>query len=451
MRQGQIQRSGAPSVSLAKATPRSLRWRCLHDRVGFIRPLRAATDSGTWGEGSKPDSRQNPESLLGLQKVIQDAVFNNEPPQGDWEEIEGCWVLRPSSGNPPEAVVHFLGGAFIGAAPQLAYRGFLEALADREILVVATPFNTTFDHLRTADEAQFKFDSAIRALGPYAEGTPVYGVGHSLGSLIHLLISSRYAIQRAGNILLSFNNKPATEVVPFLAQVTPSISILAPIMSQLSTSPFRPTAEMLQEALKGMSPSVVRQVAPILEQFAPIYMDVSQGRQEFTPSPEDTRERIRSYYGVPRNLLMKFTDDTLDESDGLASMLQVSGIASILDMTVRTLPGDHMRPMQKNLVDLPPEFNQAANQAFTRGGEFFSRLSDMANEAGQSNPSDQLRRVSEGVSGMASLFKDDKDETKSKTTILADEIAVWMGVGGVVAKGPRVLQAGDVRDSTNPS
>lgn len=78
--------------------------------------------------------------------------------------------------------------------------------------VIATPFNTGFDHLRTADEAQYKFDSTMRSLGSYAEDLPVYGVGHSLGTLIHLLISSRYAVQRAGNVFMSFNNKPATEV-----------------------------------------------------------------------------------------------------------------------------------------------------------------------------------------------------------------------------------------------
>lgn len=86
-------------------------------------------------------------------------------------------------------------------------------------------------------------------------------------------------------------------MVPFLAQVSPSAAILGPIISQIAASPLRPTAEMMQDALKGMSPSIVRQVAPILEQFAPIYLEVTQGRKEFSPSPEDTRERIRAYYG----------------------------------------------------------------------------------------------------------------------------------------------------------
>lgn len=67
----------------------------------------------------------------------------------------------------------------------------------------------------------------------------------------------------------------------------------------------------------------------------------------------------------------------------------------------------------------------------------------MAVEAGQQEPSDQLRRVSEGVSGMAAMFEQ-KEENSDRMEILADEVAVWMGVGGIVAKGPRVLPAGDV-------
>jgi hypothetical protein len=53
-----------------------------------------------------------------------------------------CLMLRsfvlsvcPAAGTAAEAVVHFLGGAFVGAAPQLSYRLFLEGLAARGVLV----------------------------------------------------------------------------------------------------------------------------------------------------------------------------------------------------------------------------------------------------------------------------------------------------------------------------
>ncbi len=61
--------------------------------------------------------------------------------------------------------------------------------------MIATPYNTNFDHLRIADETQFKFDKALRALGPDVASLPVYGVGHSLGAVIHLLISCRYTVK----------------------------------------------------------------------------------------------------------------------------------------------------------------------------------------------------------------------------------------------------------------
>ena len=108
-----------------------------------------------------------------------------------------------------------MGGAFIGVAPQLAYRQFLEALADRNILIIATPFSTHFDHLRSADETQFKFDAAytrLTTMDAKLMDVPIYGVGHSLGSLLMVLISSKFAVKRTGNVLMSFNNKPAQEV-----------------------------------------------------------------------------------------------------------------------------------------------------------------------------------------------------------------------------------------------
>ncbi|CAD7699547.1 unnamed protein product [Ostreobium quekettii] len=406
----------------------------------------AATNSGDWSDTfNGSDDRQG--SFTGVERVIQDVFYNNQPPgRSDWEEIENCWVLRPPPGTEPVAVVHFVGGAFVGAAPQLAYRQLLESLAERKVLVVATPFSTTFDHLRAADEAQFKFDSAMTAIGEYAEELPVYGAGHSLGALIHLLISSRYALERAGNVLMSFNNRPATEVVPLLAQLGPSSTLLGPVLSQLASSPLRPTAEMLQGMLKGISPSLIRQIIPLAEQLAPIYMDVTQGRQEFSPSPEETRNRIRSFYGVRRNLLLQFTDDQMDESDELASMIQASGIGGILDMTIRTLPGDHARPMQQAMVDLPPSVAQAANQACETGGDIIGQLSKMAADAGQAEGSDQLDQLSKSVSSMASFFGGDAGgPAASSIAALADEIAGWMGAG----LAPRALPAG--RASAQPS
>lgn len=39
-------------------------------------------------------------------------------------------MLRPRNSN-PKMVAHFIGGIFVGAAPQLTYRLFLERLAEK--------------------------------------------------------------------------------------------------------------------------------------------------------------------------------------------------------------------------------------------------------------------------------------------------------------------------------
>lgn len=43
---------------------------------------------------------------------------------------QGAWVLKPRK-TKPRSVVHFVGGIFVGAAPQLTYRLFLEGLAEK--------------------------------------------------------------------------------------------------------------------------------------------------------------------------------------------------------------------------------------------------------------------------------------------------------------------------------
>lgn len=58
--------------------------------------------------------------------------------------------------------------------------------------------------------------------------------------------------------------------------------------------------------------------------------------------------QIRSYYGISRNLLIKFKDDTIDETSTLAQVLSSgSAISSMLDMSIRSLPGDHALPLQQ--------------------------------------------------------------------------------------------------------
>ncbi|XP_062225553.1 uncharacterized protein LOC133924153 isoform X2 [Phragmites australis] len=281
-----------------------------------------------------------------IERVITEAAKQSREgwgSTGDWTEIDGSWVLRPKSSE-PSFVVHFVGGIFVGAAPQITYRFFLERLADRGALVIATPYASGFDHFFIADEVQFKFDRCLRNLAEPVNDLPTFGVGHSLGSVIHLLIGSRYAVQRSGNILMSFNNKEASSAIPLFSPViVPMAQSFGPILSQLTSYPtIRFGAEAAIKQLENLSPPVVKQLLPLLQQLPPLYMDLVKGREDFIPKPEETRRLIKSYYGISRNLLIKFKDDQIDETSTLAQVLSSeAAISSLLDMSIRSLPGDH--------------------------------------------------------------------------------------------------------------
>ena len=295
-----------------------------------------------------------------------------------WREVEGTWVLAPPAGVKPRALVHFIGGAFVGASPQLTYRLFLEALVTKgDVVIVATPFAIGFEHLRIADENQFLFERAARALGDEVEDLPVYGVGHSMGALMHMIIGSRYALPgRAANVLISFNNKPATDAVPLFAEVVaPGVQNFAPFIASVAESPFREPLRATEKRLRASAPSIVQELFPVLDQIEPVFREVADGAAEFVPKPEDTKSLIRRYYGVRKNLLLRFTDDSIDETSGLAATLtDSSAIKETLDLSVKSLAGDHVRPLRQATleIDVPDAFVEP----LTRTGDAISGFAD---------------------------------------------------------------------------
>ena len=58
-------------------------------------------------------------------------------------------MTGPASGR-NKATLHFLGGAFAGASPQLIYPLLLQMLAQAGYTVVSTPYAVTFKHLDCA-------------------------------------------------------------------------------------------------------------------------------------------------------------------------------------------------------------------------------------------------------------------------------------------------------------
>ncbi len=214
----------------------------------------------------------------------------------EWREISGGWVYLPNTEI--KGIIHFLGGAFVATAPQISYRYFLEQLADEGYGIIATPFLNTFDHFAIAREVLNRFETILERLhktNSLGQGYfPIYGIGHSMGSKLHLMIGSLFEVPRAGNILISFNNYPVRRAIPFADQL------------------------------------------PISETF-----DL-----EFNPSPRETNKLISDEYKIPRNLLIQFRKDDIDQTRNLNSILQQRFPDTI---ALRTLPGNHLTPLSQNL------------------------------------------------------------------------------------------------------
>ena len=211
----------------------------------------------------------------------------------DWQEISGNWVYIPRQ---PRAIIHFLGGAFVAAAPHLTYRLLLEDLGKQGYATIATPFINTFDHRSIASEVYNSFEDTLELLQSRrylpAESLPVYGVGHSMGCKLHLLIGSIYDVKRSGNILISFNNFSARDAVPLMGQMPQEFNM------------------------------------------------------EFAPNPQETLDLIADYYDVSRNLIIKFRNDTIDQSYTLGQILTKIFPGKV---STQVINGSHITPLGQNL------------------------------------------------------------------------------------------------------
>ncbi len=209
-----------------------------------------------------------------------------------WKQVEDNWVLTPAR---PKAVIHFLGGAFFAAAPHIAYSRVLEKLGNHDYAIVATPFlNNTFDHRQIARDVYTSFRKVRSKL--FLDYFPVFGMGHSMGCKIHLLIDSLYHPPRSGNIYIAYNNYSADRSIPFFKNLASTI----PEMSAM----------------------------------------------EFSPTPQETEQLINASYQTDHNLLVKFIDDDIDEISTLAQILKAKFPETVL---LKTLAGTHLTSMGVDL------------------------------------------------------------------------------------------------------
>jgi hypothetical protein len=158
--------------------------------------------------------------------------------RGRWRPSGDNFVLRPLPNIKPRAVIHFIGGAFVGAAPHFAYRFLLDELADEGYVVVATPYKLSFNYIDLCSDISARFAPTLEDLDAEYGRLPTIGLGHSCGALLQALLSSLFPDERPSptdhpldapadsapsspspsrriaNILISYNNRPARDSIP---------------------------------------------------------------------------------------------------------------------------------------------------------------------------------------------------------------------------------------------
>ena len=203
-----------------------------------------------------------------------------------WRQLGELWLLEPSGAC--KGTLQFIGGSYLAATPQLSYRRLLESLARRHWRILAWSYVPGFDHQAQANAAWRQF-----RLQRQSTAGPLLRLGHSLGCKLHLLAPD-WGRACDGLVALSFNNFSAERSVPLLAELG--------------------------------------------QQF--------QFRSEFSPSPEQTLELVGRSYGQPRNLLVRFNRDELDQSARLLGALRQRphDRSQLLE-----LPGDHLTPASAGL------------------------------------------------------------------------------------------------------
>ncbi|XP_024459764.1 uncharacterized protein LOC7491972 isoform X1 [Populus trichocarpa] len=292
-----------------------------------------------------------------------------------YTQMESCLVIPPPKGRKPRAIIKFLGGAFIGAVPEVTYSCLIELLAKDGYVVILVPYNVTFDHSKAADQVYERFNACLDLLlqsglphdGLTASelvGLPLFSVGHSNGALLQVLTGSYFCekIPKA-NAIISFNNRPATEAVPYFEQVSLFFNAslqLGPLVNQMmpvfEASPMYAMArsasgdawKVLLDTAGTIIPDSEQEalisLTKFVDQLPSVFGQVTEGISEFKPTPSENRDCCRNSYNVQHTLLVKFNSDAIDETDVLEETLKprVESIGGTIEKV--QLSGSHITP-----------------------------------------------------------------------------------------------------------
>ncbi|XP_042481271.1 uncharacterized protein LOC122061842 [Macadamia integrifolia] len=294
------------------------------------------------------------------------ATFKNKT----YRRLDSCLVVPPPEGKKPCGIIKFLGGAFIGAVPEVTYGHLIDLLAKEGFLIISVPYNVTFDHAQATQDVYMRFNACLDMIitsglldanlkPSELNSLPVYSVGHSNGALLQLLTGSYFSekIPKA-NAIISFNNKPATEAVPYFEQLGPLVSMMVPIMEaspvysmarSASGDAWKSLLDAAGAVIQEYDEEVMVSLNKFVDQLPSVMNQVTQGISEFRPTPSENRDCFKNSYNVPHTLLVQFNLDAIDETDLLEEVLKprVDSIGGTLEKV--SLSGNHLTPCIQDL------------------------------------------------------------------------------------------------------
>ena len=315
---------------------------------------------------------------------MKDYFVNPDDSIFEWYDMSGCNVVVPMNIRVPSSIIHFIGGFLAGSAVKASYQSLLEELASKGHLVVATPLPPfERDHGRLAVELESKFGACyvndlLPMIGKAAiQDVPIVGLGHSLGGKLTALIdcksssssSNTQAYKKLCNIYMAFNNYGVTDnlqqVREMSDQLSPEVRRLvdtvanAPEIANLmeiakkegfASGVQKTISNSLERALGSNNPLVDNIVGQVKEATSNLNLDAL----EFTPSPEQTWNTVIKDYSVRQNYIIKFSDDSIDQSMALIDVFSRRGSTS----RVLRLPGTHITPLGRPNTDplIDPNF-----------------------------------------------------------------------------------------------
>jgi len=223
---------------------------------------------------------------------------------------------------------------------------------------------------------------------------PLLAMGHSLGALMQVLLACEYSNNNndpndqrtaVGTALISYNNKNVDGAIPAFKELfVPALQPFEPLtrdpkitdaflrVQEVRRNGFdslRTATQGIQAALglkdgesllPGVRPLVLKAIndveaaSELVDQIPGVVASIAKGVSEFEPTPEEMKIIVAESYNQQQQqleatttttvpappLIVKFSDDSIDESDELAAILPES-----LDVKRATLSGTHVTPL----------------------------------------------------------------------------------------------------------